>query len=267
MNVVVTGGRGFIGGALVRVLRDRGHVVITRDLPHTDIRRSLAFGSGTDVVVHLAGILGTHELFDHIHDAIDVNVQGTANVLDATRRVGAAYVGITMPDAFPSIYTATKRAAVGLERAFHHTYDVPVSRVRAYNAYGPGQRHGKGHPQKIVPTFATEAWAGRPIPIWGDGTQTVDLIHVDELARLLADAIGHGDDVTFDGGTGIAWTVNDVADMVLDITGSTAGVEYHPMRRGELPTTIVATGDGWDRLDWRPTLDIGALAATVKAYQ
>jgi hypothetical protein len=96
------------------------------------------------------------------------------------------------------VYTATKVAATRLASAYHHTHGLPVSHVRAFNAFGPGQAHGPGHPQKIIPTFAVEAWAGRPIPIWGDGNQTVDLIHTSDLARMLVDAIDHGDDVTFD---------------------------------------------------------------------
>lgn len=266
MRVAVTGGRGFIGRPLLRELRNRGHQVWTLDLPRHDVRTLRSLG-GADAVIHLAGVLGTHELFDTVDLAIDVNVKGTARVLDAARQAGAAYVGITMPAVFPSIYTATKMAATGLEHAYHHTYGLRVSRVRAFNAYGPGQKHGPGHPQKILPTFAVEAWANRPIPIWGDGEQTVDLIHTDDLARLLADALGHGDDATFDGGTGVAMSVNEVARRVLDVTGSTAGVRYLPMRRGETPTTIAAKGEGWDRLDWHPEFDEAKFAAAVESYR
>jgi UDP-glucose 4-epimerase len=266
-TVAVTGGGGFIGRAVCRELHARGHRSQTFDLPYGDVRSLRSLGPGVDAVIHLAGVLGTHELFDAVHNAIDINVTGTANVLEAARRAGARYVGISMPAVFPSVYTATKLAAAGLERAYHHTYGLPVSRVRAFNAFGAGQKHGATHPQKILPTFAVEAWAGRPIPIWGDGEQTVDLVHVDDLARLLVDALGHGDDVTFDGGTGQAHTVNEVADMVLEITGSTAGVEHLPMRRGEIPTRIAATGDGWERLDWKPTFDLARFEETVAAYR
>jgi UDP-glucose 4-epimerase len=265
--VAVTGGGGFIGRAVTRELRSRSQIPVSIDLPHGDVRALRELGDGVGAVIHLAGVLGTHELFDAVHLAIDVNINGTARVLEAARRAQARYVGISMPPVFPSVYTATKLAAAGLERAYHHTHGLPVSRVRAFNAYGPGQKHGPRHPQKIVPTFAVEAWAGRPIPIWGDGEQTVDLVHVNDLARLLVDALGHGDDATFDGGTGQAFTVNEVAKMVLQVTGSNAGVEYLPMRRGELPTKIVATGEGWERLDWQPTFDLARFEETVAAYR
>lgn len=271
MRVLVTGGGGFIGSATVAEIEGRGWDAVSFDRVSgddiLDADRLVAATVGVDSVIHLAGVLGTHELFDTPRMAVDANVHGTLNVLEACRVNGCGYVGITMPQVFPSIYTATKTCATRLASAYHHSHGLPVSHVRAFNAFGPGQAHGPGHPQKIVPTFAVEAWAGRPIPVWGDGTQTVDLIDVWALARLLVDAVGHGDDVVFDGGSGVALTVNRVAEAVLELTNSTAGIGYLSMRRGEVPTHIVAEGDGWDRLDWRPTLDWDALASTVRAYR
>jgi UDP-glucose 4-epimerase len=151
--------------------------------------------------------------------------------------------------------------------AWHHAYGVRVSHVRAFNAYGPGQKWGPGHPQKILPTFARAAWEGRPLPVWGGGEQTMDLVHTDDVARMLIEAIGHGDDVTFDAGTGQAVTVNELAAFVLEHTGSTAGVQHLPMRPGERPTRIVAEGDGWDRLTWKPEFDWDRVARTVEWYR
>jgi UDP-glucose 4-epimerase len=115
--------------------------------------------------------------------------------------------------------------------------------------------------------FATEAWAGRPIPVWGDGTQTVDLVHADDVGRMLIEAVHHGDDAVFDAGTGIPVTVNELAHDVLRITGSSAGIKHLPMRPGEVPVEICAEGEGWDRLDWSPKLDWSRVAETVWWYR
>jgi UDP-glucose 4-epimerase len=265
-TVAVTGGAGFIGRYVCDELIARGYGVEVLGLESGfDVRRP--FELDAHACIHLAGVLGTHELFDDVHGAIDANIHGTVNVLDACVQADARYVGITMPQVFPSIYTATKVAATRIASAYHRNYGLPVSHVRAFNAFGPGQAHGPLHPQKIVPTFAVEAWAGRPIPIWGDGTQTVDLIHAEELAVILCDALDHGDDVTFDGGTGLPLTVNEVAAMVLQITGSTAGINFLPMRRGEVPTYIVATHEGWDRLGWQPEFRSAGFIETVFSYR
>lgn len=266
MRVAVTGGSGFIGRSVCRWLTETGELPIPLDLPDHDVRTLTALPP-CDAVIHLAGVLGTAELFDRVHEAELVNVGGTINVLEACRKAPARYVGITLPPVFPSVYTATKICAREMERAYWHAYGLPVSRVRAFNAYGPGQKHGPGHPQKIIPSFAVEAWAGRPLPVWGDGTQCVDLVHVDDLGLMLVDALRFGDDETFDAGTGVPFSVNEVADMVLAVTGSKAGVKHLPMRRGEIPTKIAAEGEGWDCLGWQPQFSEELFAEAVESYR
>lgn len=269
-RVAVTGSAGFIGRAVTEQLeqhdvdvvgvdRQDGNDILTAPLSrHFD---------GCRTVIHLAGVLGTAELFDDPAGAVDVNVKGTLRVLEACRDVEAGYVGITMHDAFPSVYTATKLAAQRIGSGFHNAYGVPVSHVRAYNAFGPGQAHGTGHPRKIVPAFATEAWNGQPITIWGDGTQTVDLIHTDELARVLVEATRVGDDSVIDAGTGEPWTVNEVAARVIAVTGSRAGTVHLPMRRGEIPTQIAAKGEGWEHLTRPPHFSWEQFDETVESYR
>lgn len=267
-RVLVTGGSGFIGRRVCDqgALRGWNMVPFDRANGH-DIRdiESLA-QFDVDHVIHLAGVLGTDELFDAPFEAVEVNVAGTLNVLEYCRAWGAGFTGITMPDVFPSLYTATKMGAARIATAYHHTHGVPVSHVRAFNAFGPGQAHGANHPRKIIPAFATEAWTDQPMIVWGDGEQGVDLVYVDDVARMLLDATLHGDDATFDAGTGQSFTVNEVAAMVADIVGK-GTPERRPMRRGERPTKIVAHGDGWDRLDWRPRFQFLDLEDTVKWYR
>jgi UDP-glucose 4-epimerase len=269
MKIAITGGSGFLGKATAYEAVHAGHTVWTFDRADgCDVLGPLSGLKGADAVIHLAGVLGTAELFDTPEVAVDVNIKGSLRILQWCRENDAAYVGITMPDAFPSVYTATKIAAQRLATAWHEAYGVPVSHVRAFNAYGPGQAHGLGHPQKILPTFSVEAWNGRPIPVWGDGTQTVDLVHSYDVARMLVSACtAGGDDAVFDAGTGVAVTVNELARVVLDVTGSIAGIEHLPMRTGEKPTEIVAAGEGWDRLDWKPSMDWPKITKTINWYK
>jgi len=172
-----------------------------------------------------------------------------------------------MPPVFPSIYTATKVCATRLAAAYHHAHGLPVSHVRAFNAYGPGQAYGPGHPQKILPTFASLAYQGKPLPVWGDGEQGVDLVHADDLGRMLVDATRFGGNEVFDGGTGHAVSVNRLARFVQEVTSTGSEIEYLPMRIGETPTWVCATGDGWRHLGWRPSVDWNRIAEAVRSYR
>lgn len=267
MRVLITGGAGFIGTATCHALKEAGHEPVVFDRAEGDnIRDGKAVWlaiSGVDAVIHLAGMLGTAELFSKAYEAVDINIVGTLHVLDACAASATPYVGITMPrSGWANVYTATKHCADQLAEAWRRHRGVPVTHVRAFNAYGPGQKHGPGHPKKIVPVFAAEAWARRPIPIWGDGEQTVDLVHVDDLAAVLVDALAYGDGRTLEAGSGTALTVNHVADLVLRVTGSPAGVQHLPMRDGEDPhTNIVAARPAC------PPFDVGKFCTAVVSYQ
>lgn len=270
MRIAVTGGDGFIGAATILAGEAADHDMWRFDhADGNDILGDLDALTGADVVIHLAGMLGTSELFLAAEAAVDVNVVGTLRILAWCRDNGAGYVGITMPDSnWANVYQATKLCAKRLATAWHRTYDLPVSHVRAFNAYGERQKHGPGHPKKFLPTFATEAWSGRPLPVWGSGDQTVDCIDVEDLARMLIDACRFGDDEVFDAGTGTAITVNAVAGFVNSVTDNNAGIINWPMRIGEEPeTNIVAKGEGWDKLDWHPHLNWNRVREVVEWYK
>jgi len=277
MRIAVTGGGGFIGAATIAQASLRGHEAWRFDRDDgNDILGDLKDLHGADAVIHLAGLLGTHELFNDLQAAVDVNITGSLRIMDWCVDSGAAYIGITMPDVFPSIYTATKIATVRLANALRHSRGLKVGHVRAFNAYGPGQKYGPGHPQKILPTFAIKAWQGEPLPVWGDGEQGVDLIHVDDIARILLilaekTVSEELDNATIDAGSGTGISVRALAEHVIKVTGSESTINFLPMRDGEDPTWIFATGEGWGLLDqeegWRPHLDWTKINDTIEWYR
>lgn len=277
MRIAVTGGSGFIGTAVIKRAKEVGHEAWPVDVnTGVNIADNATLDQGlrrAESVIHLAGVLGTSELFGQAHYAVDINIKGTLNVLQWCAYNDAGYVGISMPDSsWANVYQATKLAAMRLATAWHREFGIPVSHVRAFNVYGPGQKHGIGHPQKFLPTFATKAWQGSPLPIFGSGLQTIDPIYVDDVARILIDAIGFGDDETFDAGTGWDVTVRSFARMVNRICGqSQDNLEYLPMRLGETAeTAICAKGEGWDKLGYRPpslTDRISQLVETINWYK
>lgn len=287
MRIAVTGGAGFLGQSVIEHGLAAGHDMHVIDRNSTRTGRAADVSHWGDIagaldeirpehVIHLAGVLGTSELFDgfNANRAVKVNVGGALNVIQWCTEQQAGYTTITMPDSgWANVYAATKGCAVQLAEAYRRHKGLRVSNVCAYNAYGPAQAHGPGHPQKIIPTFARRAWAGHPIQVWGDGEQTVDLVHADDIARMLIDATRFGDGETFDAGTGEALTVNQVADFVNEVTGrmdtsSDRCIEYLPMRAGEDPgTEIVATGRGWNLLGWHPVMDWTLLRECIESYR
>lgn len=259
MQVLVTGGNGFIGQAVQRRIKEYGWQPQVADLGSCDVRdRDAVFSTmrNCDAVIHLAGMLGTHELYDTPHEAVDTNIHGTLNVLEACAEYSAAFVGITMPDVWPNVYQATKKCTRVLASGWHRDFKVPVCHVRAFNAFGPGQAYGSGHPRKIFPTFARAAWQGKSIEVYGSGGQLVDMVYVDDVAKVLVHAVeiaNRGGDVTIDAATGVPQSVSQVAEMIVARVSSMGGprssIAHTKMRKGEVSETLLLSHrEGWEHL-------------------
>ena len=264
MNVLVTGAKGFIGRYVCAELEARGHTVLPFDIQDgwdiRDPQHVQVFVEDADQIIHLAGLLGTHELYDDVQQAVAVNVGGMANLL----RYNTEELPLTIidqPHIWMNPYETTKQAAVRLARAFAKEGQYPLRVIEVHNAYGPGQAHGPGHPQKIIPTFATKAWAREPLPIWGNGHQEVNLVYVGDVAEMFADSLGWGSrDVvaavqhtnTVNWVSGFVWGVAQGVDELI-------WVNYLPMRRGEDSTPLPHCGD----IPFNPD----RLAETVESYR
>lgn len=245
-RVLVTGGDGFIGRYVTHRLEELGIEVATYDIQQGfDVldMPALALATRTfepEGIIHLSGVLGTHELSKDRNRAIDVNIKGAVNVANAALAMDAKMVSIEQPHIWYNTYEATKFAARRILISMAHDEGLKVDFVTAHNAYGPGQAHGEGHPQKIIPTFATKAWAGEEIPIWGNGEQKVNLVYAGDVADQLVTRVLQPQSsplVEWQAGIDELFTVNEVADNVNRIvkrfTGSFVSVENLEMRSGE----------------------------------
>ena len=271
MRVAITGGSGFIGQHVAQEVRNLGHEVVTFDLRDgNDILGDLSGLDGCDSVIHLAGLLGTMEMFDFVADSTKVNVWGTARIAEWCSRNDAQLTLVNVPFVFPSIYRATKEGAYRICETMNQAGMLKMSSVTVFNAFGPGQHTAnpaKRIPRKFTPTWATAAWHNEPIMIWGKGTSLIDPIHTSEVARIFAEATQFNDGQVFDAGSGLEFTVNEVAEFFIEHTGSTGGIEYEPMRIGEAPTNVGATGLGWDLLSKPPEFSWSQLADTIDWYK
>jgi len=249
MKALVTGSTGFIGSHLVETLLERGHEVTTLDRTANDspgITRAFRADildaekvreatGGQDVVYHLSALLGTAELVAQAHHAVDVNINGTVNVLDACRSEDAALLFVSKPNPWLNTYSITKQAAEQFCLMYRSEFQVPVTIVKPFNVYGPRESVGPGRAQKLIPNTIAKALNDQPLTIFGSGDQINDYIFIDDVVRLIADLSISDKSIngTYDLGTGNGQTVNEVCGLILELTDSGSVIERLPMRPGE----------------------------------
>lgn len=269
MTTLVTGGSGFIGRYVTWELMHRGRsvLVLDRHYPHGeqidgagyfvgDIRDELAVSeamSHADSWIHLAGVLGTQETISHPHVAAETNILGGLNVLSAAAHYDLPGVNIAVGNWWMNnTYAISKNAVERFVDMFRQEHKLPVTTVRALNAYGPLQvpahPYGPSKVRKIMPAFICRALTQTPIEIYGDGTQIMDMIHVRDVAKILVTALEHTQmhgaaEGTVEAGTGRRTSVNTIAQTVLAEAPAYRGsVEHIPMRPGE-PESAKVIGD------------------------
>jgi len=273
-RALVTGGAGFIGSELVRQLAGRSVEVLVVDnlvngrrehledllgdsvrLVVADIRddhRMAQLLQDLDVVYHLACLGVRHSIHSPLENH-QVNADATLHLLCQARAGGVkrlVYVSssevygtarsVPMTEEHPTlpntVYGASKLAGDCYTRAFHHTYGYPTVVVRPFNAYGPNCHH-EGDSGEVIPKFTLRCMAGRPMVVFGDGTQTRDFTFVSDAARgiLLAGTAESAIGQTINLASGAEISINDLARHVADAIGRTdAEVVHDEPRPGDV---------------------------------
>lgn len=239
-RILVTGGAGFIGQAVRRVVEAAGDIFVSFELPK-DIRDPVILHhsmAACDGVIHLAGILGTSETLDRETLLLDVNVVGALNVAASAATLGIPMVQIgTGHRGQLNVYAITKACAEDFVLARVAWGGLDANVVRAYHAYGPGQKapppYGKATVRKIIPSFICAALFGDPLPVNGSGSQMVDLVHVDDVAAALVSGLDGPYGRTVEAGTGYPTSVMQAAFDVIDACESSSKIVRVPMRPGE----------------------------------
>jgi len=290
-RVVVAGGAGFLGSHLCDRLLERGDTVVCLDdlstgskdnvahlLGHerftlvvTNVSESVELGDSApvDAVCNLASPASPSAYLARPFDTLAVGSEGTRRLLELARAHGArflmastseiygdpevhpqveSYRGNVDPTGPRSVYDEAKRFAESLTMAMHRTHGVNVGIARIFNTYGPRLSPGDG---RVVSNFIVQALRGEPLTVYGDGSQTRSLCFVDdEIGGLLALL-----DSSLTGPVNIGnpdeRSVADLAQFVLEVTGSTSGIVFEPLPTDD-PTrrcpdiTLARTELGWE---------------------
>jgi UDP-glucose 4-epimerase len=262
MNVLVTGGTGFIGTAVCEELRLQDHKPIVLDrrggmtsFPSIlgDVRDANAVTEAVahvEGVIHLAAVLGTQETINNPRPSADININGSINVFEACTQydIPCVYIGVGnhwMRTEGAGAYTITKTCAEDLARMYVKFRGSRIQIVRPVNAYGPGQSvaapFGDSKVRKIMPSFICRALCNHSIEVYGDGEQVSDMVHVSDVARVLVHMLGQPPaERIVEVGPAESATVNAVAAFVRQAAQSDAPIVHLPMRPGEVPNAVVS---------------------------
>jgi len=203
--------------------------------------------SGVKVIVHLAASTGVIDSIQAPGDDFEVNARGTLNLLEAAVEQGVekfifassnAVLGRkepplnehTVPQPL-SPYGASKLAGEAYCSAFYASYGLSTVSLRFANVYGPGS----GHKTSVVAKWIQQLLAREPLTVYGDGQQTRDFIHVEDICRaiILALEAPLGGEV-FQIGTGKETSVLELATLLQQILNCPAEINFVPARRGEV---------------------------------
>ncbi len=277
MKAAITGGSGFLGTAIYKELLRRGQEVVLfdRSEPPYALPQGVRWRKCDVSNVHqvkaamdeekpdhlylLAGMLGTTELTYQPVNASRVNVGGVSSFMQILAEGGSLprTFYVTKPSAWENMYTITKDAANRIMKFYSmknedgssvtglkNTFELVLHKW--FNAYGPGQHT---HPvRKAVPYMILSALANRPIRIHGNGEQTADYIHIDDIAKIAVHAMnqekvpyskkdGFLIPTEMDIGTGVPISVNQLVETIVRLTESKSEIIHDHMRSGETPDT------------------------------
>jgi dTDP-glucose 4,6-dehydratase len=323
MKILVTGGAGFIGSAVVRHAVGQGMEVVNLDaltyaacldnvasvadapgyaFEQADIRDRVALdrvftAHKPDVIMHLAAESHVDRSIDGPGDFIDTNIAGTFNLLEAARKYWSdagkpdtfRFHHISTDEVFGSLgatgqftettpydprspYSASKAASDHLVRAWAETYGLPVVLTNCSNNYGPFH-----FPEKLVPVVILNALAGKPIPIYGDGSNVRDWLYVEDHADALLTVLQRGE-------TGRSYNIggeNELSNLELVRTICAILDEKQPLETGSYADLITFVTDRpghdaryaidptrmRDELGWHPSVTVQeGLEKTVSWY-
>lgn len=295
MNILVTGGAGFIGSCFVRHMLNKhpdykiinldaltycgnlenlddiknnpNYTFVHGNICDRNLVRDLV--SEVDCVINFAAESHVDNSIKHPEIFVETNVQGTLNLLQASKEIGVerflqvstdevygalgktGYFYETTPLAPNSPYSASKAGADMLVRAYHNTYGLPTLNTRCSNNYGPYQ-----YPEKLIPFFISKLLRGEKVPVYGDGLNVRDWLYVYDHCEAI-DVVLHKGKIgeVYNIGGHNEKTNLEITHLILDAMGKDESyIEHVTDRLGHDRRYAISNDKITSELGWQPSL-------------
>ena len=291
-KVLVTGGGGFIGSNLVKELIKKGNSITVLDnfmsgyrsnldpfptvrIIEGDIRNKSSVESameGAEVVFHLAASVGNKRSIDFPIIDAEINVIGTLNILEAARKEGVRKIvtsssaGVfgelkTLPikEDHPiepdSPYGCTKLCEEKLCLSYAKLYEIEAVCLRYFNVYGPNQRFDAYG--NVIPIFVFRMLRNESLLIYGDGEQTRDFVHVNDVVQAnIKAADSYGVSGAFNIASGTRVTINKLVEMISAESSDKVTIEHVPERAGDVRHSLADISLAHKLLTYSPLVDL-----------
>ena len=306
MRVLITGAAGFLGSHLCDRFLAEGHSVIGLDNFVTGHPDNIAHLNGNDrfefirhdisTFTHVAGELGGVLHFASPASPIDylelpiqtlkVGSLGTHNALGLAKAKGArfflastsevygdplvhpqseTYWGNVNPVGPRGVYDEAKRFAEAITMAYHTYHGVDTRIIRIFNTYGPRMRPRDG---RVVSNFIVQALSGEPLTIYGDGSQTRSFCYVSDELDGIYRLFMQGDHNPTNIGNPDEYTVKQLAELVVELTGTSAPIVYEPLPADDPKVRKPDITRARTMLGWEPTVHVrDGLARTIEYFR
>ena len=271
MNILVTGGAGFIGKYLVKSLLEKGNsVTIFDDFSNStkesissliemgvkiiegDITKPLEIINAVkdhEIVIHLAAKISVSESISNPLDTFQVNVEGTKNILTAceknnVKKLIAASSAAVYGEGDPNVklteeaelnpispYGQSKVKMESVIKQFESEHNINCIMLRFFNIYGVGQTSEYAG---VITKFLERIAHGKSLEIFGDGLQTRDFVAIDDIISSINDGILNGKSGTYNIGNGKSSTIKDLAELMISISGKRLEITYTDSLKGDI---------------------------------
>ncbi len=292
-TAVVTGGAGFLGSHLCEALLRDGYRVLCVDNLDTgslqniehirdggflflnhDLTQHLEIEEPVDVVYHLASPASPIDYLRLPLHTLKVGSYGTHNALGIAKFKRArfllastsevygdpqvhpqpeSYWGNVNPIGPRGVYDEAKRYAEAMTMAYHRQQGVDTCIARIFNTYGPRMRP---HDGRAIPTFIRQALEGKPLTVFGDGSQTRSFCYVDDLIRGLMLLAGSGEHLPVNLGNPAEMTLLELAQTVVRVTGSRSEIMFEALPVDDPQVRQPDITRARQCLDWQPTIGL-----------